>query len=154
MRNQLRSVAAFGKGGRPALVCSLIAVVICVCCNIWVSRAEYVDPGFVPCDKGPWPNAPAICNSTATCTTSSWLWGVRVAIINGYAFATAACPSTTVFNRASIKLLIDHTGIKDMSESQLYSGSHDVIFHLDLHLCRNKNSKSVLLPRLSRRLFG
>lgn len=48
----MRNHAAFGKRVRRAFVCSLIAVVIFLCGNIWVSRAEYVDPGFVPCVKG------------------------------------------------------------------------------------------------------
>lgn len=33
-------------------------------------------------------NEPAMCARTATCTTSSWLWGVRVATISTWTYAT------------------------------------------------------------------
>ncbi len=95
---------------------------IFICCNISLSRAQSVDPGFVPCDIGVI-NSPAICVRTASCTTTSWLWGTRVAIISGVSHATAACPGTSVYNRASIKLLRDYTGLHGMAESQLFSAA-------------------------------
>ena len=68
MGNQLRLVAAFDavdKHISRTIVYSVIAVIGFIGCNISVSRAQTVDPGFVPCDIGVI-NYPAICTRAAT----------------------------------------------------------------------------------------
>jgi hypothetical protein len=113
MRNQLRLVAAFdvlNKRINRTLVYSVIAIIGFIACNISVSPAQTVDPGFSPCVDGHI-NAPAQCVRTATCTTGSWLYATRVVVITGTFGSSTACPGYNVYNGAYIHLLSNNMGL-------------------------------------------